>query len=166
MVFKLIDKNCLNNYLIFLVIQCKVRYDTQYFKGIIYLLNFESDNQCGNMSPSKCMCKKSDCLRSSPPGSWGGLFSDKSIEVWKNVRGFVESKMTENKSRVFVTTLALKPTIVLASNDLVYEFNHNHIQDYSNGLRDFFYGLFGKSILFASSYAEAKNLSFNFVTHV
>merc|ERR1719319_912794 len=60
-------------------------------------------------------------------------------------------------SRVFMTRLALKPTMVIADNGLVGEFLNNCMDNFYNGLKDQYSELFGHNIMFADP-DEAKTL--------
>lgn len=99
-----------------------------------------------------CLCKNgSRCERTSPPNIGTGYFQDKSLELWKNVSEFVGKHLRDNQERVFVTRLAMRPCVVLASGTLLKTFlEGDGVQDdYYNGLKDFFFGLFGPSVLFS-----------------
>ncbi len=88
------------------------------------------------------------------------LTQDKSLELYRDARAFVSKHLREDDpDRAFTARLALRPYIVLASNRLVGEFlRRPRDQDhFRNGLKDFFFGLFGHSILFAEG-AEAAEL--------
>ena len=105
-----------------------------------------------------CLCKKgSRCDRVSPPNLGTGIFNDKSIELFRNADLFLRRHLEENPGRVFVSRLAMRNCFVLCSNSLVKEFLTEHNEDYYNGLKDFFFGLFGESILFAD-HVEATEL--------
>ncbi len=92
-----------------------------------------------------------------------GFTQDKSIELLKNVKNFVSKNIELDEDedldpRVFVCRLALKPCFVLASNELVFDYlNKSDDSKFYNGLKDFFFGLFGQSVLFAEA-DEAKRL--------
>jgi len=107
-----------------------------------------------------CLCPKgSKCSLKSPAVNLGtGIFSDKSVDLLKNVDEFVR-KHTKDPERVFVTRFAMKPCFVLASNELIREFlsDPSTADDFYNGLQDYFLGLFGRSIMFGSGYEEASH---------
>ena len=51
------------------------------------------------------------------PGSAGlSLVGDKSFEFYKDAVGFVDKKIDQTKSRIFLSRLMNKPTVFIASN--------------------------------------------------
>jgi len=108
------------------------------------------------MSPSSCLCGQSSCSLKPPPGRVG-FFGDKSIEFVRDPLVFIESHCEKFHSRVFLTRLALKHTLVIADYKGVTDFLTNNMEDFYNGLKDNFSDLFGHSILFADP-SEAERL--------
>ncbi len=85
------------------------------------------------------------------PRSLGTSFhQDKSIEVFRDVGAFLDKHFKhDDPDRVILTRLAVRPCLVLGSSELVGQFLRREDDDFYNGLKDFFFGLFGHSILFA-----------------
>ena len=77
---------------------------------------------------------------------------DRSLELFRDAKQFVQKHLgdDEDAERVFLARVAMRPCFVLASNKLVKEFLEGGGDGYYNGLKDFFHGLFGHSIVFAS----------------
>jgi len=100
------------------------------------------------MSPSSCLCGRSSCSLKAPPGRVG-FFGDKSIDFVRDPLVFIESHCEKLNSRVFLTRLALKQTLVIADYNVLTDFLNNNMEDFYNGLKDNFSDLFGHSILFA-----------------
>lgn len=80
-------------------------------------------------------------------------FQDKSLDLFRNVQTFVNKYIDEdeNPSRIFVARVAMRPTLVLASNQFIRSYLAQDSDDFYNGLKDFFFGLFGSSIMFAEA---------------
>ncbi len=93
------------------------------------------------------------------PRSLGTSFhQDKSIEVFKNAGSFFSRHFkAEDEERALLVRLALRPCLILGSATLVGQFLRREDDDFYNGLKDFFFGLFGHSILFADG-ADAVRL--------
>ena len=107
-----------------------------------------------------CLCPDGGrCPLPGAPNRGTGIFADRSLEVFKSVANFVERHGDESgESGAFVVRLALKPTLVLTSNAAVKSFlEDTDPAHFYNGMKDFFFGLFGHSILFADA-AEASQL--------
>ena len=102
---------------------------------------------------------KSVCFRSNHGTSF---YQDKSVSFYRNPRGFVEDHLTseDDDERVFACRLLTRPCLVLGSNALVKTFLEECVgggKTY-NGLKDFFFGLFGNSILFSTDPSEVDHL--------
>ena len=93
----------------------------------------------------------------SPKNIGTGILSDKSIELYRNVEAFVSKHLIDNPDRIFVSRVAMRPCIILASNKLVKTFLNECNEDFYNGLKDFFFGLFGQSVLFTNA-ADTREL--------
>jgi len=104
-----------------------------------------------------CHCQSRKCPHHRPPGSAGTIFNDSSIECVRDISQFVDKYIGIYQSRVFMTRLMLRPTLVIGDNALVGEFLSNSSDDFSNGLKDQYSELFGHQIMFADA-LEAKNL--------
>ena len=109
------------------------------------------------MSSSPCLCSKSvTCPRISPTSLGTSYFSDKSVAFARNPRTFVEQNADEK--RVFVCRLLMRPCFVLGCNSLVKTFLNQSSEKTYNGMKDYFFGLFGHSILFSSELEEVRDL--------
>eukprot|EP00090_Calanus_glacialis_P005026 TRINITY_DN13845_c0_g1_i1.p1 TRINITY_DN13845_c0_g1~~TRINITY_DN13845_c0_g1_i1.p1 ORF type:complete len:429 (+),score=73.34 TRINITY_DN13845_c0_g1_i1:471-1757(+) len=101
-----------------------------------------------------CLCKAQNCTKSGPPG-YAGLLGEKSIEFLKDPAAFVEKSCEQYKSRVFLTRLFMKQTVVIAEHKLLTQFlGHSH-ENFYNGLKDFT-ELFGHNIMFANAEEAAQ----------
>ena len=96
-----------------------------------------------------CPCGSKSCPLEAPPGQVPGIFGDKSVEFGRDPLAFVENNCERYNSRVFLTRLALKQTLVIADHALLKEFLTNSMDDFYNSFKDNFSELFGHSILFA-----------------
>ena len=96
-----------------------------------------------------CLCGSKSCPLEAPPGQVPGIFGDKSVEFGRDPLAFVENNCERNNSRVFLTRLALKQTLVIADYALLKDFLTNSMDDFYNSFKDNFSELFGHSILFA-----------------
>ncbi len=91
------------------------------------------------------------------PRSLGtALHKDKSLELFRDAGAFLARNFdSEDADRVLMTRLATRPTLILGSAEMVDKFlRRPNDEDFYNGLKDFFFGLFGPSILFCEG-AEA-----------
>ena len=105
-----------------------------------------------------CLCEASaTCPRICPPNLGTSYFKDKSVTFYRDPEGFINKHLRENGLRTFVCRLAMRPCFVIAGNKVVKEFLNKRTADGStyNGLSDFFFGLFGHSILFSVEPEEA-----------
>ena len=61
------------------------------------------------------------------------------------------SEKYKNDDRIFLCRFGMRPCLVVSSNALVKELLEKHCQDDKtyNGLKDFFFGLFGNNLMFA-----------------
>jgi len=106
-------------------------------------------------STAPCICKDSNCTKMGPPG-YSGILGDKSVEFLRDPAVFVEKFCEHHNSRVFLTRLFMKQTLVIADHKLLTKFlSHSH-EHFYNGLQDFS-DLFGHNIMFARA-EEAANL--------
>lgn len=106
------------------------------------------------MESVPCLCKAQNCTKSGPPG-YAGLLGEKSIEFLKDPAAFVEKSCEQYKSRVFLTRLFMKQTVVIAEHKLLTQFlGHSH-ENFYNGLKDFT-ELFGHNIMFANAEEAAQ----------
>ena len=112
-----------------------------------------------SMSESRrpCLCGNPSCSLEAPPGQVPGLFGDKTVEFGRDPLAFVETNCERYKSRVFLTRLALKQTLVIADHTLLNDFLKNNMDDFYNSFKDNFSDLFGHSIMFAEP-EEAEKL--------
>ena len=110
------------------------------------------------MASIPCLCKDSTCTRNGPPG-YAGLLGDKSMEFLKDPAAFVEKSCEQHKSRVFLTRIFMKQTIVISEHKLINHFLSHSDEDFYNGLKDFS-DLFGHNIMFANAdeAAQLKNI--------
>ena len=104
-----------------------------------------------------CLCGDPSCSLEAPPGQVPGLFGDKTVEFGRDPLAFVETNCERYKSRVFLTRLALKQTLVIADHTLLSNFLKNNMDDFYNSFKDNFSDLFGHSIMFAEP-EEAEKL--------
>lgn len=106
------------------------------------------------METMPCLCKDKTCLKTGPPG-YSGLLGDKSVEFLKDPAVYVERFCEHHNSRVFITRLFMKQTLVIADHKLLTDFlSHSH-EDFYNGLKDFA-DLFGHNIMFANAEEAAE----------
>ncbi len=93
------------------------------------------------------------------PRSLGTSFhQDKSLELYRDVGHFLRKHLDDDDGeRVVLTRLAARPCLVLGSSEAAAHFLRRDDDDFYNGLKDFFFGLFGHSILFAEA-AEVRVL--------
>jgi len=103
-----------------------------------------------------CLCTDDSCEVEGPPGS-SGILSDKSVEFFKDPLRFVQSRCDLHKTRVFVTRLALKQTLVIADHSILTNFLSQGLDDFENGVQTYFGDLFGHNIMFAGP-EEARKL--------
>eukprot|EP00092_Neocalanus_flemingeri_P007969 GFUD01008597.1.p1 GENE.GFUD01008597.1~~GFUD01008597.1.p1 ORF type:complete len:428 (+),score=81.09 GFUD01008597.1:527-1810(+) len=101
------------------------------------------------MASTPCLCKDRGCTKSGPPG-YAGLLGDKSVEFLKDPAAFVETTCDKLQSRVFLTRLFMKQTVVIADHKLISNFLSHSDKDFYNGLKDFS-DLFGHNIMFADA---------------
>ena len=90
------------------------------------------------------------------------FYHDKSVAFYRNPRGFVDDHCSDGDERVFVCRLLTRPCLVIGSNALVRTFLEECVgggKTY-NGLKDFFFGLFGNSILFSTDPSEVDHLRY------
>ena len=104
-----------------------------------------------------CLCGDPSCSLQAPPGQLPGIFGDKTVEFGRDPLAFVENNCERYKSRVFLTRLALKQTLVIADHTLLNDFLKNNMGDFYNSFKDNFSDLFGHSIMFAEP-EEAEKL--------
>ena len=103
-----------------------------------------------------CLCGSSSCPLSAPPGSTS-IWGDSSRAFSRDPLAFLEAQALSLGSRVFVTRLALKQTMVIADHALLTTFLREHMEDFYNGLTSHLSDLFGHNIMFAAP-AEAAEL--------
>ena len=103
-----------------------------------------------------CLCGSSSCPLSAPPGSTS-IWGDSSRAFSRDPLAFLEAQALSLGSRVFVTRLALKQTLVIADHALLTTFLREHMEDFYNGLTSHLSDLFGHNIMFAAP-AEAAEL--------
>jgi len=101
------------------------------------------------MASFPCLCKDSKCTKSGPPG-YSGVLGDKTVEFLKDPAAFVEKSSELHKSRVFLSRIFMKQTIVIAKHELLTNFLSHSDEDFYNGLKDFS-DLFGHNIMFAEA---------------
>ena len=106
--------------------------------------------------PAPCLCGTSSCPLSAPPGSTS-IWGDSSRAFSRDPLAFLEAQAHSLGSRVFLTRLALKQTLVIADHALLTTFLREHMGDFYNGLTSHLSDLFGHNIMFAAP-AEAAEL--------
>lgn len=100
---------------------------------------------------SECSCSDPSCSQhiENVRGSSGTIFGDRSSEFLGDINKFVVKYSEMYQSRMFMTRIALKPTMVIADNALVGQFLNNCMDNFYNGLKDQYSELFGHNIMFA-----------------
>jgi len=96
-----------------------------------------------------CLCKDPSCPLRAPPGDHG-LFSDKTRDFLRDPLLFVEAQCQRLHSRVFLTRILLRQTLVIADHALLTQFLQNNLADFTNGLQSNMSDLFGHNIMFSS----------------
>jgi len=94
-------------------------------------------------------CTDQNCSKLLPVNHGTSVISEKIVSFYKNPREFL--KKYKNDDRIFLCRFGMRPCLVVSSNALVKELLEKHCQDDKtyNGLKDFFFGLFGNNLMFA-----------------
>ncbi|XP_074642541.1 putative cytochrome P450 120 [Tubulanus polymorphus] len=92
------------------------------------------------------------------PGNAGfPVIGDKSYEYYADPVDFVETKINEHQSRVFVSRILNKPTVFVGSNTVARELLSDQTDNLELGYKSLMGEIFGQNILFTEG-PEAHNL--------
>jgi cytochrome P450 len=84
-----------------------------------------------------------------PGGAGLTVVGDKSLEFYKDAVTFVNKRLQQHESRLFLSRLLNKPTVFVASNSAVHSLLNDDTDKIDLGYKSFMQGIYGDNVIFA-----------------